>query len=156
MKEQGKERSSIVLWMKWQFGHFLKGKHDLVGKRDQEKQGAHFKGSTKRRGHVPRATVTCVLGAESFYRDASGEEKLRWGSAGPKNLGCVLYRLHRKNGESEPFWNLRMNDLSLLLDREKRIIFIIKDEFKGPKREDEGNPFLREAIILDPVKRRPD
>ena len=48
-----------------------------MGKRDQEKQGAHFKGSTKHRGHVPRATVTCVLGAESFYRDASGEEKLR-------------------------------------------------------------------------------
>lgn len=39
-----------------------------------------------------------------------------------------------------------MSDVSLHLNGEKITFCIIKDEFKGPKREDEGDP-LREAII---------
>lgn len=40
MKDRGKERSDTVLGMKGHFSYFLKDEQDLMGKRDQEKQGA--------------------------------------------------------------------------------------------------------------------
>ena len=77
--------------MKWQFGHFLKGKRDLVGKRDQEKQGAHFKGSVKSHGHVTRATVTPCVGSREFLQGCEWRRKTKMRLCMTKEFG--LYSL---------------------------------------------------------------
>ena len=78
MKEQGKEWSSIVLWMKWQLGHFLKGKRGLVGKRDQEKQ-VPIEGMHEESWACDTCYSNPVCWEQSFYRNGSGEETRRRG-----------------------------------------------------------------------------